>query len=88
MKIVVAYADPARHAAFQLEVPDGTTLGAALAMAPLPEPLRAQLPALAYGVWGKARGPDHVLRDGDRVELYRPLVADPKTARRKRAAAR
>ena len=36
------------------------------------------------GIWGKRRGPDDALRDGDRVEIYRPLTLDPKEARRKR----
>ena len=37
------------------------------------------------GIFGKKKAPDAVLRDGDRVEIYRPLVADPKDARRRRA---
>lgn len=36
------------------------------------------------GVWGKWRGLDDLLRDRDRVEIYRPLVVDPKEARRRR----
>jgi uncharacterized protein len=36
------------------------------------------------GVWGARRGPDDVLREGDRIELYRPLSVDPKEARRRR----
>jgi uncharacterized protein len=36
------------------------------------------------GIFGKKKAPDTVLRDGDRVEIYRPLVADPKDARRRR----
>ena len=36
---------------------------------------------------GQKAGLEQVLRDGDRVEIYRPLIADPKEARRKRAAA-
>lgn len=36
------------------------------------------------GVWGQLRSLDHVLRDGDRVELYRALLIDPKDARRLR----
>lgn len=36
------------------------------------------------GVWGRVVSSDHVLRDGDRVELYRPLTVDPKKARRER----
>ncbi len=36
------------------------------------------------GVWGQLRALDHVLRDRDRVEVYRPLMIDPKDARRLR----
>ncbi len=48
-------------------------------------------PALAdgepsVGVWGRMARADAALRDGDRVELYRPLAADPQEARRRRAA--
>jgi uncharacterized protein len=35
-------------------------------------------------VWGRVTPLDHVLRDGDRVEIYRPLTVDPKEARRLR----
>ena len=38
----------------------------------------------AVGVWGQRRAIDAVLRDGDRVEVYRPLLIDPKDARRLR----
>ena len=38
------------------------------------------------GIWGKQVRPDTRLRDGDRVELYRPLIANPKEIRRNRAA--
>lgn len=38
----------------------------------------------AFGVWGHKVEGDHVLRDGDRLELYRPLKVDPKAARRAR----
>ena len=38
----------------------------------------------ALGVWGTLRSPDDLLRDRDRVEVYRPLRVDPKEARRQR----
>ncbi len=38
------------------------------------------------GVFGKVAKPDTVLQPGDRVEIYRPLIADPKVQRKKRAA--
>lgn len=41
---------------------------------------------LKLGIFGKVTKPDTVLQQGDRVEIYRPLIADPKEARKKRAA--
>ncbi len=41
---------------------------------------------LTCGIWGKVCGLDQLLQDNDRVELYRPLLADPKAARRERFA--
>lgn len=41
--------------------------------------------APSVGIWGRATSAETVLRDGDRVELYRPLAADPQEARRRRA---
>lgn len=38
------------------------------------------------GVWGRVRDPTHPLQAGDRVEVYRPLLVDPKVARRERFA--
>ena len=38
------------------------------------------------GIWGKLSKPEQVLRDGDRLECYRPLTVDPKVARRERFA--
>ena len=42
---------------------------------------------VSTGVWGKTRPPHYVLREGDRIEWYRPLRADPKQARRSRVDA-
>lgn len=40
--------------------------------------------AITLGVWGRRVGPAHLLRDGDRLEVYRALRVDPKVARRER----
>lgn len=40
--------------------------------------------AAAVGIWGREVRPDQLLRDGDRIEIYRPLLVDPKVARRER----
>ena len=44
------------------------------------------LAAMPAGIWGRMAGPTQPLRDGDRVEFYRPLLVDPKLARRERFA--
>jgi uncharacterized protein len=38
------------------------------------------------GIWGRRCGPEQSVREGDRIELYRPLLVDPKVARRERFA--
>jgi len=63
-----------------LELPDGASAGDALSASGL------DFPALAgLAVYGERVTPAHLLRDGDRLELLRPLQLDPKQARRKRA---
>jgi putative ubiquitin-RnfH superfamily antitoxin RatB of RatAB toxin-antitoxin module len=80
MRITLLRAWPDRHESVELDIPEGATVAEALARANWT--LAAEEPV---GIWGKVQPPDKRLRDGDRVEVYRPLVADPKTARRKRA---
>lgn len=84
--IEVAAALPQRQLVIALEVPAGTTLAEAVARANMAE----RLPGLVVdearlGVFGRLRPPDSLLRDGDRVEIYRPLAADPKEVRRQLA---
>lgn len=71
----------------QLCVQPPVTVLDSLRLSGLPE----KFPALAFesqviGVWGRKLPLDHVLRDLDRVEIYRPLTVDPKVARRERFA--
>ena len=67
-----------------LRLAPGATVADALAASGLLP--RHQLPAqgLRVGVWSKLREATTVLRDKDRVEIYRPLLVDPKEARRQR----
>jgi len=67
-----------------LELPAGSTVADALRASGLVEPNGPAPNTLRYGVWGRVQPLDHVLRDGDRVEIYRPLTVDPKEARRLR----
>ncbi len=75
----------ARELVLRLAAP--ATLGIALDQLRRQEPAAAEAvaAAAACGVWGKVRQADHPLREGDRVEIYQPLRADPKQARRENA---
>jgi putative ubiquitin-RnfH superfamily antitoxin RatB of RatAB toxin-antitoxin module len=87
LKVVVAYVGPTDQVVKALEVSPGTTVRAAIeqsgVLARCPE---VDLAVNQVGIFGKATKLDQVLADGDRVEIYRPLIADPKDARKRRAA--
>jgi putative ubiquitin-RnfH superfamily antitoxin RatB of RatAB toxin-antitoxin module len=67
-----------------LTLPAASTVRDALQASGLPQRDGLALDAAACGVWGRRCTLAQVLRDGDRVELYRPLMVDPKEARRLR----
>ncbi|AWH17316.1 RnfH family protein [Stenotrophomonas sp. ZAC14D2_NAIMI4_7] len=81
IEVEVVLAWPQRVLARQLQLEEGATVADAVAAAALEG--SADCPALA--VHGVLARPQQVLHDGDRVELLRPLLADPKDNRRKRA---
>ena len=86
--VVVAYAPAPRQVReIALRLATGSTLAQALQASGLaalyPELDLAHAPV---GVWGRKAARDQVLRDQDRVEVYRPLRVDPKVARRERFA--
>lgn len=85
IRLQIAYAMPDQQQEVVVEVPTGTTLQQALALnaKQIGAWLNGQQ-AAATGVWGKVRAPHYVLREGDRIEIYRSLKADPKQARRAR----
>ena len=86
MAVCVAYSPRAGHVEeVALELPAGATLREALDRSGLPQRHpEIDTSTVRIGVWGKLRALDHVLRDKDRVEIYRPLQVDPKEARRLR----
>jgi putative ubiquitin-RnfH superfamily antitoxin RatB of RatAB toxin-antitoxin module len=85
LRIEVVYALPGEQVVIALSVPEGTTAAEALERSGLAERF-PETAASPIGVFGRVVAPDTALSDGDRVEIYRPLVADPKQARRRRAA--
>lgn len=86
IRIEVAYATPARQSLISLDVPEGCTVARAIEMSGILE----EFPGLepdpgALGVFGRRVPSDYCLLAGDRVEIYRPLIADPKEQRKQRA---
>lgn len=82
----MAYARPDRQFVVGVELRAGATALDALRASGLLESCPELDAATAVlGVFGAQVRPDHALRDGDRVEIYRPLKADPRAARRARA---
>jgi putative ubiquitin-RnfH superfamily antitoxin RatB of RatAB toxin-antitoxin module len=87
--VEVAYARPDVQRIVQLRVPEGTTLQEALERSAITEHFpEIDLASAAVGVFGKVeKKRDRVLREWDRVEIYRPLEIDPRARRAERAKA-
>jgi uncharacterized protein len=85
LRVEVVYALPQHAIELVLRLPAGSTVAHALAAAAADQRFRGlDLEAAAVGVFGIAVRRDRVLEPGDRIEIYRPLAADPKAARRAR----
>ncbi len=87
INVEVAYAIPEKQIIRAVNVDAGTTIGAAIVqsgiMMDFPD---LELEDAKVGIFGKVASMTTVLSNGDRIEIYRPLIADPKEVRRKRAA--
>lgn len=88
MMVEVVYALPDRQSIVKLTVPAGTTALAAAQQSGLEQEFdELQIgDDSRLGVFGQLVALNQVLQDGDRVEIYRPLLADPKEVRKERAA--
>lgn len=86
IRVEVAYGDAERQKIIALVAHPGMTARQAVERSGMvrffPE---IDMQALDLGIFSNACPPDTVLRDGDRVEIYRPLLCDPKEMRRQRA---
>ena len=83
--IEVAYADPQVQILRKVEIAANSTVADALAASGIAADLPAGFAPAALGIFGRVVDAGTRLRDGDRIELYRPLQADPKESRRRRA---
>ncbi len=87
INVEVVYALPQRQEIIRLKLPEGSTVQQAVAASGLLQ----KHPEIDFarnklGIFGKLSKPETTLRERDRVEIYRPLIADPKEVRKQRAA--
>lgn len=87
LEIEVVYARPERQELVQIRLPEGATLQQAVEASGLLQKYpEIDLAKGKFGIYAKLSRLDTPLRARDRVEIYRPLIADPKEVRKKRAA--
>jgi putative ubiquitin-RnfH superfamily antitoxin RatB of RatAB toxin-antitoxin module len=87
ISVEVVYARAERQELIAVKLPAGSSVQDALAASGLLERFPEIEPGRPgrFGIFGRPVAPSATLRDGDRVEIYRPLVSDPKETRRRRA---
>ena len=87
LNVEVCYAMSGKQEVVRVRIPEGATLQQGLdasgLLAKYPE---IDIRKNKFGIWNKLSKLDAVLRDKDRIEIYRPLIADPKEVRKQRAA--
>ncbi len=86
IEVEVAYARPERQLILRVQGAAGLTVGEAIELSGIVEQFpEIDVASAKVGIFSKPVAMDAPLRTGDRVEIYRPLIADPKEARKKRA---
>jgi len=86
LNIEVIYATPKQQALIELSVKLGTTIEQAIHQSGvLTEHTDIDLAVNKVGIFSQVKPLDYVLKAGDRIEIYRPLIADPKAKRREKA---
>jgi putative ubiquitin-RnfH superfamily antitoxin RatB of RatAB toxin-antitoxin module len=87
MQVAIAYGEPDQQIWLQLEVPEGSTVADVIQRSGLLERCPGiDLTAQKVGIFGKFTKLEASVKAGDRVEIYRPITADPKTTPRRKTA--
>lgn len=87
IRVEVTYAKPDRQEVTSVKLPEGSTIQQAIeASGFLQRNPEIDIAKVKVGIYGKLSRMDTVVRAHDRVEIYRPLIADPKEVRKQRAA--
>ncbi|ALU41496.1 MULTISPECIES: RnfH family protein [Pseudoalteromonas] len=86
IQVEVVFALPDKATTLSVDVAEGTSVEQVVLQSGILERCPEIDPTnLSLGVWNRTVKLNHVVRAGDRIEVYRPLIADPKEARRRRA---
>jgi putative ubiquitin-RnfH superfamily antitoxin RatB of RatAB toxin-antitoxin module len=86
INVEIVYAQPLRTICKPLTMREGALIGEALAAVASDEDFRGvDLAGAPVGIFGNLASRDRPLKEGDRIEIYRPLLEEPKLARRMRA---
>ena len=84
--VEIVYAQPQRSIAKSLSLPPGALIADVLKLAAQADDFQdMDLASATVGIFGQVASRDRPLKDGDRIEIYRPLLEEPKLARRTRA---
>jgi hypothetical protein len=86
IRVEIVYAQPQRSIVKSLSLTPGALIADALKLAATDEDFQGvDMANVTVGIYGQVAGRDRPLKNGDRIEIYRPLLEEPKLARRKRA---
>ena len=86
ISIEVAFGTAKHQELVSIEVSSGTTIAEAVTASGLPELFPDEkIESMTKGIWSQVKPDSYLVCEGDRIEIYRPLVTDAKGARRKRA---
>lgn len=89
INVEVAYATPERQTILRCRVAAGTSIIDAAKQSGITDIfLDLDLDSASFGIWSKAKPAKTIVEAGQRIEIYRPLLADPKESRRRRAEKR
>ena len=87
IRVEVAFATPERQEVVSLEVNRGSTIADVIAASGIGDLFPTfDITDLPRGIWGQKQSDHTIVKEGDRVEIYRPLNKEPMEARRERAA--
>jgi uncharacterized protein len=84
LRVEVVFALPLKQDRTMVECSEGTSVRQAIERSGVLQ-RHLDIDLSAVGIWGRRCGLEDAVHDGDRIELYRPLAADPKEARKRRA---